>query len=61
MAVAMGVVVFAAGFLAESMGPPFSYGRGPRYPVTKAQRIILVVFGVLFVLEGLGPWLFRPR
>lgn len=54
---AFGVFCIGAGFLpGVTIGPAFSRGKG-HHPVTRGQRIVLVVFGWSFVLYGVMGWL----
>jgi hypothetical protein len=47
--------VLAAFGSSTTIGPAFSRGRGHQ-PVTRGQRVVLVVFGSLLVIYGVMGW-----
>lgn len=59
---AIGIVLIAGAFLGRTL----SYGVAPirdkpQYPITRAQRLILFVFGALFLYLGVAGLLLGKR
>jgi hypothetical protein len=55
--IVFGLFCVGAGFHPKTtVGPAFSRGKG-QLPVTRGQRVVFVVFGCLFVLDGVMGWM----
>jgi hypothetical protein len=53
VACAVGIFFMVMAFIATSVGPAFSFGRGPRRPLTMVGRIIIFAAGFLVFVDGL--------